>query len=60
MENVSEKYGGSEHRDQIGPEALESWNEYQRTGLHLTAEEADDWLARLEAGENAEAPKCHI
>jgi hypothetical protein len=25
----------------------------------VTAEEADAWLAKLEAGENAEAPECH-
>ena len=28
-------------------------------GLHATAEEADVWLSRLEAGEDAEAPECH-
>lgn len=40
-------------------EALTAWVNYQATGRHLTAEEADSWLARLEAGENVAAPECH-
>jgi len=39
--------------------ALLAWAEYQATGLHATAEETDSWLAKLEAGEDAEAPECH-
>lgn len=38
---------------------LEAWAEYQATGLHLTFEEADAWLARLEQGEDTEPPQCH-
>ena len=30
---------------------------YQVNGRHLTLEEADDWLAKLEAGKDAELPK---
>ncbi|MFY9854419.1 MAG: hypothetical protein WAK26_11145 [Terracidiphilus sp.] len=41
-------------------DALTAWKDYQATGLHSTAEEADAWLAKLEAGEEAEAPKCHL
>jgi predicted transcriptional regulator len=29
-------------------------------GLHVTSEEADDWLAKLEAGQDAEPPECHV
>lgn len=39
--------------------ALAAWSEFQATGLHLTAQEADGWLARLEAGEDVEPPVCH-
>jgi hypothetical protein len=31
-----------------------AWAEYQETGLHVTGEAADAWLAKLEAGEEAE------
>jgi predicted transcriptional regulator len=48
-----------EHRQKIREDALAAWADYQATGLHVTAEEADAWLARLEAGEDAEPPVCH-
>lgn len=47
-------------REQLRQDALAAWNHYQATGIHLTAEEADAWLAKLEAGENAPVPECHI
>lgn len=48
-----------EKREAFKREALEAWAEYQRTGLHLTGEEVDAWLAKLEAGDDAEMPTCH-
>lgn len=39
---------------------LAAWADYQSTGLHLTAEEADAWLAKLESGEHAVVPECHV
>jgi predicted transcriptional regulator len=48
-----------ERREQLRQDALAAWAEYQATGLHITAEEADAWLARLEAGEDAEPPPVH-
>ena len=40
-------------------DALQAWEEYQQTGLHLTGDEVDAWLEKLEAGEDAEMPECH-
>lgn len=48
-----------ERREKLRQDALAAWSEYQSTGLHVTAEEADAWLARLEAGEDAEPPTPH-
>ena len=48
-----------ERREQFRRDALAAFAEYQVTGLHVTAEEADAWLARLEAGEDIEPPECH-
>ena len=48
-----------EKREEFWQSALAAWAEYQATGLHATAEEADAWLAKLERGEDAEAPECH-
>lgn len=48
-----------EKREELRAAALRAWSEYQMTGRHATAEEADAWLAKLEAGEDAQAPECH-
>jgi len=48
-----------ERRETMRQDALAAWAEYQATGQHVTAEEADAWLARLEAGEDAEPPPPH-
>ena len=48
-----------EKREQFRQDALAAWNHYQTTGLHATAEEADAWLAKLEAGKDTAPPKCH-
>ena len=46
-------------RQQVRQDALAAWEGYQATGLHVTAEEADAWLARLEDGEDREPPATH-
>ena len=48
-----------EKRESFKQDALRAWEAYQTNGLHLTLEEADVWLAKLEAGEDTEPPKCH-
>ncbi|MBK9955171.1 MAG: ribbon-helix-helix protein, CopG family [Rhodocyclaceae bacterium] len=48
-----------EQREAFRQEALDAWNHYQSTGLHVTAEEADAWLAELEAGNDVEPPASH-
>jgi len=49
-----------EQREALKQDALHAWESYQENGLHLTLEEADNWLAKLEDGEDAELPKCHV
>ena len=49
-----------EKRETLKQDALYAWQAYQENGLHLTLEEAEIWLAKLEAGEDAELPKCHV
>jgi predicted transcriptional regulator len=48
-----------EKREQFHQDASAAWAHYQTTGLHVTAKEADAWLTKLEAGEDAAPPKCH-
>ena len=48
-----------EKREATRQDATTAWNEYRAIGRHLTAAEADAWLTRLEAGEDADPPECH-
>jgi predicted transcriptional regulator len=48
-----------EQRSKLRHDAVAAWESYEATGLHVTAEEADTWLAKLEAGEDGEPPACH-
>jgi len=58
-EAIEEYVEREEKREQFRQDALAAWAHYQTTGLHATAEEADAWLAKLEAGKDAKAPECH-
>lgn len=58
-EAIAQYLAREEQREQLRQDALAAWAEYQATGLHATAEEVDAWLARLEAGEDADPPACH-
>jgi hypothetical protein len=46
-------------REAFRQDAIRAWGEYQATGLHLTSEEADAWLSKLEGGQDADSPECH-
>ena len=59
-EAVEQYVDREEKREQLRQDALAAWAAYRTTGLHLTAAEADAWLAKLEAGKRAVIPKCHV
>lgn len=59
-EAVEQYVEREEKREQFRQNALAAWTHYQSTGLYVTAEDADMWLASLEAGEDAAAPECHV
>ncbi len=58
-EAIAQYVEREERRERLRHDALAAWAEYRATGRHVTAEEADAWLARLEAGEDAEPPSPH-
>ena len=58
-EAIEEYVEREEKREQFRQDALAAWAHYQTTGLYATAEEADAWLAKLEAGKDVAPPKCH-
>ena len=59
-EAVEQYLEREEKRDQLRQDALAAWEGDQTTGLHLSAAEADAWLAKLENGKRAPVPKCHV
>ena len=49
-----------EKREAFRQATLKAWDEFQATGLHVSATEADAWLAQLELGKDIEPPECHV
>ena len=49
-----------EKREAFRQDTIKAWDEYRATGLHVSAEEADAWLAQLEQGKDVEPPECHV
>ncbi len=58
-EAIDEYVSREEKRQSFLQDAQTAWEDYQRTGLHLTAKEVDAWFDKLEAGKKVAAPKCH-
>ena len=58
-EAVEQYLDREEARERLRQDALAAWSDYQGTGQHATAEEADAWLAKLESGDDADPPECH-
>ena len=58
-EAVVQYLGREERNEALRQDALKAWAAYQADGLHLTHEEADAWLAGLQAGRDELPPECH-
>jgi predicted transcriptional regulator len=59
-EAIREYVEREEKRQSFYEEAMQSWTEYQETGLHLTGEDVFEWLSRWGKDRNAEPPACHV
>lgn len=59
-EAISQYVEREEKREAFRQDTVKAWEAYRATGLHSSAEEADAWLARLEQGDDAEPPECHV
>lgn len=49
-----------EKREAWRQEGIAAWEEYKRTGLHLTQEELESWANKLDQDEKVPMPKCHV
>lgn len=59
-EAIHQYVAREEKREVLRQDGLTAWANYQANGLHVTAEEADVWLDKLEAGQDVEPPECHV
>ena len=46
-------------REKLRHEVIAAWDSYIKTGLHVTFENADAWLVKLEGSPIAKRPRCH-
>ncbi len=48
-----------ERREAFRQDAIRAWEEFQTTGLHVTSDEVDTWLASWGSDNEVQAPECH-
>ena len=48
-----------EKRESFRQDAVNSWNEYQETGLHATGDEVIQWLNTWGTDVVKDEPECH-
>ena len=58
-EAITQYVEREEKREAFRQDTLNAWEAYRTTGLHVTADEADAWLAQLEQGNDIDPPECH-
>jgi predicted transcriptional regulator len=58
-EAVAQYVEREEKRETFKQDTLKAWEEYQTSGLHVAAGEADAWLAQLADGNDIDPPECH-
>jgi predicted transcriptional regulator len=59
-EAITQYVNREEQREAFRQDTIKAWEDFRLTGLHVTAEEADAWLAELEQGKDIEPPECHV
>ena len=58
-EAINQYVDREEKRESFRQDAVNSWNEYQETGLHATGDEVIKWLNTWGTDDEKDAPECH-
>lgn len=58
-EAITQYVDREEKRETFRQDTLKAWEAFRANGLHVTTDEADAWMARLEHGNDIEPPECH-
>ena len=59
-EAITQYVNREEKREAFRQDTIKAWDDSRLTGLHVTGQEADAWLAELEQGRDLEPPECHV
>ena len=59
-EAITQYVDREEKREAYRRDGIKAWNDFQATGLHVTQQEADAWLAKLGNGQDGEPPAYHV
>ena len=57
-EAITQYVDREEKREAFRQDALQAWETFRATGQHVTADQADAWLAQLEQGNDVDPPAC--
>ncbi|MFN8770424.1 MAG: CopG family ribbon-helix-helix protein [Neisseriaceae bacterium] len=60
IEAIKEYIAKEESRTRFVQEAIKAWEDYQKTGLHLTGHELISWLRKQGTEDETEMPECHV
>jgi predicted transcriptional regulator len=58
-EAIAQYVEREEKRESFRQDTLKSWEEYQATGLHASAEDVEAWLESWGTDNERPAPPCH-
>jgi predicted transcriptional regulator len=58
-EAIRQYIEAEEAKSALQKEAMQSWQHYQETGLHLTGDEVQNWLKTWGTRDETDAPECH-
>jgi predicted transcriptional regulator len=58
-ESISQYVAREEKRESFRQDAINAWNEYQKSGLHVTGDEVVAWLDTWGDVNEEAAPICH-
>ena len=59
QEAIEQYVEREEARERFKQEALASWQSYQETGRHLSAQEVRTWLNTWGTDDEKQIPECH-
>ena len=58
-EAIAQYVDREEKREAFRQSTLAAWQEHQETGMHVTGDEVEAWLASWGTDNELPAPKCH-